>query len=159
MTNALIVDAYEVTRRIAQHERQLERLETLPAGGGGGVGAHNAALIFKFDRGGAVLATTMGVFFRVHFGGTIVRWTVASISTGTIRFNVAKATYAAWPTVTNIDGSDPPQLVSTNKAESLALTGWTTGFASGDIFYVTVDAAVTPALVTRVSVILEAEPS
>lgn len=153
-----MIDSLEIVRKVAQHDRQLERLETLPAGGGG-VGAHNAALVFKFDRGGAILATTMGVAFRVHFAGTIVRWTVVSPATGTIRFNVAKATFAAWPGVTNIDGTDPPQLSTASKAESVALTGWTTGFASGDIFYVTVDAAVTPLVVTRVAVILEATPS
>lgn len=154
-----MIDSLEVIRKIALHERQLERLETLPAGGGGGVGAHNAALIFIFDRGGAVITTSMLVRFRVHFAGTIVRWTVISTASGSIRFNVSKATFAAYPTLTNIDGTDPPQLSAAQKAESTALTGWTTGFASGDIFNVNVDSAVSPSGIVRAAVILEATPA
>lgn len=155
-----LTDSFELVRIVAQHNRQLERLETLPAGGGGGVGAHNAAINFVFERGGAILVNTLGIALRVHFAGTIVRWSVVSPNlTGTIRFNVAKATFAAFPTFTNIDGTDPPQLASQNKRESTLLTGWTTGFATGDIFYVTVDTAVAIAVVNRVTVILEATPA
>lgn len=154
-----MLDSLEVIRRVAQHDRQLERLETLPAGGGGGVGAHNASLVFIFDRGGAVITTSMLVRFRVHFAGTIIRWTVIATTSGSIRFNVSKATFAAYPTLTNIDGSAPPQLTSAQKAESTVLTGWTTAFSQDDIFNVNVDSAVTPSGIVRATVILEVIPS
>jgi hypothetical protein len=143
---------------IQDHHRRLNRLETQEIGAGA---VPDAALNFPFYRGGELLASTQpAAFIRVHFAGSITGWSVFGINaSGTVRFNVAKATYAAYSGFTNIDGTDPPELSSENKANSTALTGWTTAFAAGDIFKVEVDSAVTVVTIEQALVVLQAAPS
>lgn len=154
-------------RTIAEDESQpVFWAQKIGVGGGGGGGnggdvtLPNAALNFAFYQGGGVLDTTDKFDVRIKFAGTIVSWSVWSTDpTCTFRWNVRKGTFSGYPTMSNIDGSDPPELSAEQKAESTALTGWTTAVAIGDIIRMEADNAVTPVNITRATVMLEIELS
>jgi len=149
------VDQSQIVRIIADHGRKLERLETLPAGSGGAGGVH-ATIGYIFNKGSGVLSTDMVGEIRAFFTGTIIRWSVvASPAGGTVRFNIKRSTYAGYPTMADIDGTDPAQLAAAQKAESTALTGWSTGITLGDVLRFEIDPAVAPLLTTRAVVSLE----
>ena len=149
------VNQSQIVRIIADHGRKLERLETLPAGSGGTGGVH-ATVGYIFNKGAGLLTTDMVGEIRAFFTGTIIRWSVVSSpSGGTVRFNVKKSTYAGYPTMADIDGTDPPQLAAAQKAESTTLTGWVTSIVTGDILRFEVDPAVAVLLTTRAVLTLE----
>lgn len=81
----------------------------------------------------------------IPYDATIVRWRLIADVSGSIVLDVWKDTYANFPPTNgdSITGTDKPTLSSAQKAESTALTGWTTTIAAGDIMYVEVESAST----------------
>lgn len=63
--------------------------------------------------------------------------TVVADASGSVSFQVDRATYAAFPTMTNIDASAPPALSSAQKSRDSTLTGWTKTGSAGDILRAT----------------------
>jgi hypothetical protein len=86
---------------------------------------------------------------------TLVRASIERISgsAGNLRVNLAKAA-AASTSYSNIDGSDPLALVSASLLDKTSFTGWTLPVTQYDKIRLTVDAAVTPTLITRARISL-----
>lgn len=79
------------------------------------------------------------------YAGTITGWSITANVSGSIQFDVWKAT-SAIPTVANTiisNAAFKPKLTSINFATSTTLTSWTTGFLAGDVFGFYVDSAST----------------
>lgn len=105
-----------------------------------------------FDGLGAELVPGVWGDVPVHFDGTILRWRLLTLEAGDLQVDVWKTDYAGFPpTVTDtITGSDVPTISAGQKAESTALTGWTTDVAVGDVLRFNIDSvsAITKATLT-----------
>lgn len=102
---------------------------------------------FGFEIGDGTNPITTGIsgVFPCRYSGTIIDWTLLSVSSGfpsgSIQIALWKAPYASFPpnSGNTITGSAPPTLSSTNKNTSTTLTGWTTSVTAGDIFVANVN--------------------
>lgn len=70
--------------------------------------------------------------------------------------NVKKSTYAAWPTMTSIAGTEKPTLSSAIKNQDNSLTTWTTEVSEGDILEYSIESVAT---ITRVHLFLHITPN
>jgi hypothetical protein len=129
----------QIVRIVSEHSRKLERIETLPAASAGG-GGGDGLIEFVFNQFPSLSVNTV-IEKRVFFTGTILRWSVVGFPQGSIRFFISKSTFAAYPTLIDIYGTDPPELTNDYRAESTLLTGWTTSIVSGDILRCQIDTA------------------
>lgn len=106
-----------------------------------------------FDGLGSELVPGIWGDVPVHFDGVILRWRLTStFGPGDLQVDVWKTDYAGFPpTVADtITGSDVPTLSADEKAESTALTGWTTAVSAGDMLRFNIDSVsgVTKATLT-----------
>lgn len=105
-----------------------------------------------FDGLGSPLVPGIWGDVPVHFDGVILEWRLIALGVGDLQIDVWKTDYAGFPpTVADtITGSDVPTLSSSQKADSTALTGWTTDVATGDILRFNIDSvsAITKATLT-----------
>jgi hypothetical protein len=97
-----------------------------------------------FDGGGSVLTTgaKSGAAWRAPVAGTITKVTLLSDQDGAIVIDICKDTLANYPPTNadSITASAPPTITSSNdSSEDATLTGWTTAFATGDIFLPNID--------------------
>lgn len=104
-------------------------------------------ITFVID-GGAVPPTVQSypkAVVRCPFDGTIVRWSIFGDVSGSAVVDIWKDTYANFPPTNadSITGTDKPTLSSAQKAESTALTGWTTTVTAGDVLYPEIESAST----------------
>jgi hypothetical protein len=121
---------------------------------------------FVIDGGGAVITTgaTIAAQTRGYIGvtanSTINDWTIVSDVSGSIYVDIWKATYANFPTMTLITGTDPPRLVTAQKNTDSAISGtWgNTSLVTGDILEFRVNNSLTVASVNTVTVILGLTP-
>lgn len=97
------------------------------------------------DGLGSIPETGVVADIIVPYNMTITKWTIISNISGSIVIDLWKDTYANFPpTVTDtVTGSDKPTLSSATKANSTALTGWTTTWTDGDIIRVNIDSVST----------------
>lgn len=100
------------------------------------------------DGGGSTPLGGQKGFIQVPFNCTITGWTMVADQTGSAQITVSKGTYGAFPTLTSIDASLPPNLSSAQKNTSTTLTGWTTTINAGDMLGFNLDSAST---VTRIT--------
>lgn len=112
-----------------------------------------SALGYTIDGGGAVITTGLaGMGLIVPYACTIVDWTLLADTSGAIKIDVWKDTYANFPptdadSMTN--GNEPQITASGVKAQDTDLANWTTtSVAAGDILYFNVDSctSITKAL-------------
>jgi hypothetical protein len=117
-------------------------------------GIRRASIVLVIDGGGSAVTTGVKADLEIPFACTIERWTLLADQAGSAVVNVWKDTYSNFPpTVADkITASDPPTLSSAAKAQSSALTGWTTAVAAGDILRFNVDSVAT---VTRLTLSLK----
>lgn len=102
------------------------------------------AVVFHINGGGAVIASGQTVDLpSLPFAGTIQRWTITANASGSAVVTISKATYANFPTMTAISGTEKPTLSSAQKNEDTSLTTWTTSLAQGDVLRASVDSAST----------------
>lgn len=94
-----------------------------------------------FDGLGNVLPLGVWGDVPVHFDGTIKEWRLIALAAGDLQIDIWKTTYASFPpTVANtITGSDVPSLVSSQKSDDTALTGWNTDIETGDVLRFNID--------------------
>lgn len=117
-----------------QHSHRHEREGTDPF-------KSKRTLIVVLDGVGAELSPGIKVDAAIHFACDIGAWRLLALEAGDLQVDIWKTTYAGFPpTVTDtITGSDVPILSTADKAESAALTGWTTTVAAGDTFRFNID--------------------
>lgn len=113
------VDQSQIVRIVAGHGRKLERLETLPAGGGGGT---NHTLVIQ--TAGAAAGAIVGRF-RIKPGSghfyTPKSWAIMGDAAGSVVFDILKNTTC--PPSTSACGGDEPEAVSEQCATGTP-TGW-----------------------------------
>jgi len=102
--------------------------EAVPAAAGA-VGAIGAT----FDGGGAALTPGVFVDVPVPFDCTIDSATVLADQTGSIVFFVLADPYSSFPPTTDIAPTTPPAIISGNKSQDAALSGWTTTISAGTV--------------------------
>ena len=107
----------------------------------------------SFDGMGSVVLVNSRTFFRIPRAGTITGWSIVAEGTSpTATFDVWKiASGTALPTVTNTIFGTKPALVTGNAITSTTMAGWTTSFATNDIFAINVDAC---AAATKVQLLI-----
>jgi hypothetical protein len=121
---------------------------------------------FIIDGGGAVITTgsTIAAQTRGYIGvtanSTIDSWTIVSDVSGSIYVDLWKATYANFPTMTLISGTEPPRLVTAQKnTDSTISSSWgNTSLVTGDILEFRVNNSLAVASVNTVTVILGLTP-
>ena len=107
----------------------------------------------SFDGMGSVVLVNSRTFFRIPRAGTITGWSIVAEGTSpTATFDVWKiASGTALPTVANTIFGTKPALVTGNAITSTTMAGWTTSFATNDIFAINVDAC---AAATKVQLLI-----
>lgn len=108
------------------------------------------------DGAGSVPGTGQKGYVQMPYAGTITGWTMLANQSGSAQITVSKGTYSAFPTLTSIDASLPPNLSSAQKNTSTTLTGWTTAVNVGDVFGFNLDSVTT---CTRIQLFLQVTKS
>ena len=103
---------------------------------------------FIIDGGGNAISTGVKGFIEVQFAITIQGWSVLADQSGSIVVDVNRSTYAGFPTLTSIAGTELPTLSSAQKNQDLTLSSWTTTIAAGDVLGFEVDSITTVQRVT-----------
>lgn len=116
------------------------------------------AIEFVIDGGGSAITAGPKGVVQVPMGCTITAARLLADQPGSIVVDIWKDTFANYPPTDadSITASTPPRISAAAKSENVALTGWTTGVAAGDILAFNVDSAsgverVTVALIATVS--------
>jgi hypothetical protein len=97
---------------------------------------------YTFSGNGNTIPTGVaGVGLTVPFDGVITSATLIADQTGSMVIDIWKDTYANYPptVLDTITASAKPTLSNAVKAQDTTLTGWSTAFSAGDIFYFNVD--------------------
>lgn len=126
------------------------------ASGVGSFASNIRTVNFIIDGGGAVITTGSKGFVVIDFACTVLSWTILGDVTGSIVVDVNRSTYAGFPSLTSIAGTELPTLTNAQKNQDLSLTTWTTTLAAGDVLGFDVDSVTS---VTRVTVALELLPT
>lgn len=100
------------------------------------------------DGGGTLLTVGSKGFKSFPVAGTITGWRLLADAAGDIQFDVLKADYATFPTMSTIVAAAPPALSGVQKDEDTVGT-WTTAVAAGDVFEFEITG--TPVTITRVT--------
>ena len=119
-------------------------------------------LNFAIDGGGSTITTGASAsaqskgLVQCTFDATITGWSIFADTSGSVIVDVYKATYANFPTMTLISGTEPPRLASAQKNTDSSISGtWgSVTISDGDILEFRVNSAATPD-VTRVTVALD----
>jgi hypothetical protein len=112
-------------------------------------------LIAVIDGGGAAIAAGVkGDLGPLPAKLQPVEWTLLADQAGSIVIDLWKDTYANFPPTVadSVTASAKPTLSGAAKAQSSALTGWTTTWNEGETLRVNVDSAAT---VTRVTLAIK----
>lgn len=99
-----------------------------------------ATIVFELDGGGASLPAGLTEEVPIGFAGTPVSWEVRADQTGDFVATISAASFANYPTMTAISGTEQPSLASSRKAQDTSLTTWS-GFAAGDTLHIEVNSA------------------
>jgi hypothetical protein len=84
----------------------------------------------------------------IDFDYEIEGVTILADASGNAEFHVERATYANFPTFSDVDASAPPTLSAAQKSQDTTLTGWAVAGAPGDVLRVSVVSATTIAAAT-----------
>jgi hypothetical protein len=101
-----------------------------------------ASITFVIDGGGSVIAANQTVDLPDLPGAaTIVGWTISTDTSATCSVDILRGTYANFPTVASIAGTDKPNTSAAQKNQDTTLTGWgSTVLAQGDCLRASVSA-------------------
>jgi len=120
------------------------------ADGAGGVAFEDDTVVINFiiDGGGSAITTGKKGHLEIPFAMTITGWTILGDQSGSIVVDVNRSTFAGFPTLTSIAGTELPTLSAVQKNQDLTLSTWTTSIATGDVLEFEVDSATTVQRVT-----------
>lgn len=82
------------------------------------------AIQFVIDGGGSVPTTGPWGQISIPYNCTIVSWTLTGDQSGSAVIDVLRGSFAAFPTLTTIAGTDKPTLSSAQKNADSSLIGW-----------------------------------
>jgi hypothetical protein len=100
---------------------------------------------------GIVQVGTTG-YVVMPYDGTITSWVLTANASGTVSFDITKASSGVIPTVSIIGGGGVyPTLSSQQILTGSTLTGWTTTFSAGDVFGFSVRSSPAPATIKNVT--------
>lgn len=103
-----------------------------------------SAIQFLIDGGGAVPATGVWGQISLPYACTIKSWTLTSDVTGSAVIDLLRSTYAGFPTMASIAGTDKPTLVTAQKNTDSTLTGWgSTALNAGDELQINLNSVTT----------------
>ena len=110
----------------------------------------------SIDGGGDEITTGEHGFIYLPFSGTIKSVTLIADTTGSIKIDIWKDTYANYPPTDadSICGGNEPEISSGVKYQDTTLTGWTTTVSDGDVLKFNVDSCAT---ITKCTLVLEIE--
>ena len=108
-----------------------------------------------FDGASSNLASGAFVDVPIPYACTVILTEMLLSPSGSLVVATSKATYAAYPVFTPIDGTAPITVASAVKSQNSVLTGWTTSLAAGDILRFTIS-TITP-LVNKATVLLKVQ--
>ena len=115
-------------------------------------GIPSGAIAYTIDGGADVIATGNKGYVVVPYSCNIVGWTLlGDQATGNIVVDISGCTYANFPVMTSIAGTEKPTLTGVQKNQDNNLTTWTTNLSEGDILCFYVDSCTTK---TRANLIL-----
>lgn len=124
--------------------------------GGIFIGTSVELLSFTIDGGGSTISTGEKGHLEVIFACTIKQLTMLADQSGSVVVDIWKDTYANFPPTDadSITASAIPTISSDIKSQDLALNGWTTTVAAGDVLAYNVDSC---SGITRVTLGLKVE--
>jgi hypothetical protein len=98
------------------------------------VGARTGALQYVIDGAGSVVTTGVKGQLSIPTGCVVTGWTITADQSGSAVVDVLRSTYASFPTVASIAGTDKPTLSSAQKNRNTGpLSGWgSTALNAGD---------------------------
>lgn len=103
-----------------------------------------ATIVFVIDGGGQAIAAGQKVDLPdLPFACTVTGWTITADASGSAVVSIHRATYANFPTFTEISGTEDPTLSAAQKNQDLTLTTWTTSLSVGDVLRANVESATT----------------
>lgn len=113
------------------------------------IGSTRQRLDLSNDAFGIGVGSTSGLttgskgYKMIPWDCTIVGWIITADVTGDVVFDIKKSSYAGFPTMSSIAGSEKPTLSSAQKNQDLSLTTWTTSLSAGDIIEFVIDSVAT----------------
>lgn len=114
-----------------------------PAGEPGAAAASRVASVMcVIDGVGLTPSTGSWGSFPIPFDCTVTGWVLTADQPGSAVLDVLRGSYAAFPTVETIAGTELPALDSSQKAENLSLSTWGTALSAGDILQVNLNSVV-----------------
>lgn len=118
------------------------------------VSTETRSIVVMFDGGGSVL--TPGVkqaYWSPAHAGLLTGWRLLADQSGDMVIDIWRSSYDNFPPSLSdtITPSAKPTLTATAKNTSAVLTGWSTGFVTGDIFSFVIESV---ADVTKVTLFL-----
>lgn len=130
-----------------------------PASAGVSRNLTKGAFGITIDGNGSAITTGQMGYISIPYDATITKWRLVADQSGDIEIDLYKDTYGNFPPLVgdSIVGTDKPTLAASDKAESTALTGWTTSVSAGDVIGFTVDSAATVQRVTLVIEVLKSQ--
>jgi len=102
----------------------------------------------SFTNNSKILSPNTSVSLSVPYDCTVTEWDCFSANTGTFVADIRKSTYAGYPSVSSIAGSDKPTLSSQYKNTSTTLTGWSKVLLNGDVLMFDIEQATMSGTVT-----------
>jgi hypothetical protein len=105
------------------------------------------------DGGGSVLTTGSKGFTQINYNCTITNWTVLADVSGSVNFDVKRATFSNFPTTATIIGNGNPPILAGDRKQTAAVSGWTSAtITAGDVLEFVVSSVAT---ITRANLILQ----
>lgn len=115
------------------------------------VGQRVASFNFEVDGGGSAITTGAKGQWSAPTSCTITGWVLSADQSGSCVVDVLKSSYSSFPTTASIASTDKPTLSSSQKAENLAVSAWTTAVSAGDFIQINVNSATT---VQRINLVI-----
>lgn len=102
------------------------------------------AIVMHINGGGVAIASGQKFDLpSVPYDCTVVGWTITGDVSGSAVVDILRSTYANYPTMSSIAGTEKPTLSAAQKNQDLTLSSWTTGLTAGDVLRANVDSAST----------------
>lgn len=109
-------------------------------------------LVVSFDGGGQVLTTgDSNTYYTIPYNGTIDSWYLTAFPSGNVVIDVWKRAGAIPVNANTIAGTEKPTLSSSQLANDISLSTWTTAVTRGDVFGFEIESV---SLITRATLVI-----